>query len=226
MGARDYKNARRSPRGRAKPAGAPWRWFVAGLVCGLLISVLFYERHRWPIERHLVAREPAHARTEAGAAAPAHQAPAAKPKPRFEFYTLLPKMQMGGPGEQPSTPAKKPPTAHRAPAKAAAPAQAAAPAHAAAPAAPSTPASGTGAADQSATTGSYLQVASLRRAADANRMKAQLLLLGLPVVVQEAQVNGTARYRVRVGPYDDAAALDAALTRLHEHKISAIKVGG
>lgn len=53
----------------------------------------------------------------------------------------------------------------------------------------------------------WLQVAALRNAAEADRLKARLTLLGLHVVTQKLDSGGQALYRVRVGPYkreDDA----------------------
>jgi hypothetical protein len=47
----------------------------------------------------------------------------------------------------------------------------------------------------------WLQVAALRAAPDAERLKARLALLSLPVVVQKIDNAGTVLHRVRVGPY-------------------------
>jgi len=56
----------------------------------------------------------------------------------------------------------------------------------------------------------WLQVAALRTAADAERLKARLTLLGLPVHVQRIDNAGAVLHRVRVGPFaDEDAGIDA-----------------
>ena len=53
----------------------------------------------------------------------------------------------------------------------------------------------------------WLQVAALKSPADADKLKAKLLLLGLEVAVQKVDTPDMPLYRVRVGPYkreDDA----------------------
>ncbi len=58
----------------------------------------------------------------------------------------------------------------------------------------------------------WLQVAALKQAQDADRLKARLVLLGLPVQIQQVTSGEAVLHRVRVGPFkteDDAlAALD------------------
>lgn len=58
----------------------------------------------------------------------------------------------------------------------------------------------------------WLQVAALRSPEDAERLKARLSLLGLPVTVQKVDSAGQRLHRIRVGPYtsedDGLGALD------------------
>lgn len=58
----------------------------------------------------------------------------------------------------------------------------------------------------------WLQVAALRAPADADRLKARLSLLALPVMVQKVESGDAVLYRVRVGPFksedDGLDALD------------------
>jgi cell division protein FtsN len=67
-----------------------------------------------------------------------------------------------------------------------------------------------------AATGSYmLQVASLRTAADAERLKAQLAMQGIQVKVQTVTVNGKDTYhRLQAGPYQGKQAVNDARTQL------------
>lgn len=65
----------------------------------------------------------------------------------------------------------------------------------------------------------YLQVGSFQKAEQADRMKAQVLLLGLDVDIETVTVNGERWHRVRIGPYADQAKLGAAQRRLRENEI-------
>jgi cell division protein FtsN len=72
-----------------------------------------------------------------------------------------------------------------------------------------------------------LQAGSFRRAADADRLKAQLALLGFEARVESARLDaGDLRYRVRMGPYEGREAVNRARRRLAEngHQVIAIRV--
>ncbi len=47
----------------------------------------------------------------------------------------------------------------------------------------------------------WLQIAALKNPADADKLKAKIALLGLPVVTQIVESGGQTLHRVRVGPY-------------------------
>jgi len=104
----------------------------------------------------------------------------AKPaiKPHFTFHQLLPKMEVLVPDEELNATAPSLPPKSWKTAKAGQPARFA----------------GDGA--------SYLlQIASLRKASDAERLKARLALLGIRANIQRVTVNGKGYHRVRTGPY-------------------------
>ncbi len=101
-----------------------------------------------------------------------------------------------------------------------------------APAAPSTPAPVTSkpatpapaappTAAKPATTSTpyYLQAGAFRNNADAEAMKARLLMLGFDASVQSAQVNGSTVNRVRMGPFKGIDEMNRARSRLAEEKI-------
>lgn len=72
----------------------------------------------------------------------------------------------------------------------------------------------------SAATGTYyLQAGAFRGETDAESLKARIILLGLPVAVQKAEVNGKAINRVRVGPFARLDDMNRARGRLGENKI-------
>ena len=170
-------------------------WFLAGAVAGSLVT--------WTA----IGRDPAaeHVRATVGRTV-GHpmgvDSDAPPPKPKFEFYTLLPEMEVVVPEEDLA--ARQPPE--------------------------SSPASEGGTTDDTATsdgdapddadpalkTGHYvLQVASFRSMKEADSLKAKLSLLGFEPVVQSVAINSNENwYRVRIGPYKDRDSLEAARIRL------------
>ncbi len=67
-----------------------------------------------------------------------------------------------------------------------------------------------------------LQAGSFTNAADAERQKAQLALVGLQSVVSKANVNGVTYYRVELGPYADDGTLSGTKNLLIENDIAYI----
>lgn len=65
----------------------------------------------------------------------------------------------------------------------------------------------------------YLQAGAYRSAKDADAIRAQIILLGLPVQVQKAQVDGATLNRVRVGPFKGIDEMNRSRARLSEAKI-------
>ncbi|AWP87055.1 SPOR domain-containing protein [Bordetella bronchiseptica] len=131
------------------------------------------------------------------------------------------------PGVTPGAPSRQPddlgaliatlPNLDRAPAPAATPAPAAKPAKPAAPVAsatPAAPASGT----------YFLQAGAYRVLEDAEALRARIILLGLPVVMQRAEVNGVQVNRVRVGPFGRLDDMNRARSRLGENDIKSAVV--
>src|SRR5690606_32926075 len=101
-----------------------------------------------------------------------------------------------------------------------APAPAAAPATATPAPTPATPATKPG----NTQTTYYLQAGAFRSQSDAEAMQARILLLGLPVQVQKAQVNGTTLHRVRVGPFKGIDDMNRSRVQLGEAKIESTVV--
>ncbi len=67
----------------------------------------------------------------------------------------------------------------------------------------------------------WLQVAALREVRDADRLKARLALLGLPVQIQPVAAGGATLHRVRVGPFKTEDEALGALDRLSENDFEA-----
>ncbi len=192
----DFKPAPRNKGGKKKGATAVkpparvaspcWSGFAAGLALGLLVAGLVYLNLRVPQtpgERVEIPREPVE-----------------QAEGRFQFYTLLPEMEVVVPEPEPA-PAQgegSPPAD-----------QAAAPAVA-----------------KVTRPGVYvLQAGSFRRQADAERRKAELALLGIYSTVQAVTLdNGETWYRVRIGPFAQLDELNEARALLQENGVDTLLV--
>ncbi|MBI5041610.1 MAG: SPOR domain-containing protein [Gammaproteobacteria bacterium] len=113
---RDYK-PRTAPRRRRKRQSPPgWLWLLAGLTIGLFIAFLFYLQQR-PAKQPTVAAPTAPAPASQSLNVPAanptvnqdaravRKTETAKalpppPKPRFDFYTILPEMEVPVPEQE------------------------------------------------------------------------------------------------------------------------------
>lgn len=164
---RKKASARRKPAGGARNrhqgrAGSRWRWYGAGVLTGVFLSFLLY-----------LGTLPG-----PGGSAPAGVDPGATeeaaPKPRFDFYTLLPEQTMDV--ELESSEVQHP------------------------------RATATSAASEQY----LLQAGSFRQREDADRRRAELLLLGLEPSVEEATGDNGRWYRVYLGPYDSRAKMAKA----------------
>lgn len=71
-----------------------------------------------------------------------------------------------------------------------------------------------------------LQAASFRDRDDADRLRAQLLLIDLPAATEAITLSNGAWYRVTVGPFDSQVKAQRALTQLREMNIAAIRTAG
>lgn len=111
-----------------------------------------------------------------------------------------------------------------APAAAATPAQPAAPA-AQAPAATARPAPAATAAAPAADGVRYiLQAGSFASNTDAEALKARIAMLGLVARVEQADIDGRAMYRVRMGPYGTASELAEAKQKLGNGGLEALAI--
>lgn len=216
--ARDYKNSGRSAQSKqkAKPkksgSGGGALWLVVGLAVGLGVAFGVHQYHlsetdslRRALAEAIRPAAPAAKSTARPAGKPTAEKAPAKPaeddRPRFEFYKLLPEMEVVVPEvDEPEV------TAPSRPATAATPP-------------PPKPAGNER---------YLLQAGSFKKPEDADRLKAQLTLLGLDTNVQSVKLSGGETwYRVRVGPFNDRERLDEARRRLQSANIDPVllKVG-
>ena len=133
---------------------------------------------------------------------------AAPPPPKFEFYTLLPEMEVVVPDEELDEPDPAPAGSSSTDEAGATDREVSAPGEDGKDA--------QGKDEASLKPSHYiLQVASFRSLKDADGLKAKLILNGFNPVVQSVVISGEEkRYRVRLGPYSERNSLEAARLRL------------
>ena len=220
---RDYKHRARKSKKR-KPL-SPLVGVIGGLLIGLFVAFLVYLKMQGKPDPHVYLQEsiPAPAATAEqdvpGVQKDVVQQP---PKPRFDFYTLLPEMEVVIPEQEITAALKQPPPPAPVVApveEASIPAPAAAPVPKAAPVKTAKPASST----------FYLQVGSFRNGVQAERFKAELAMQGMQTSIQTVTINNKDTYhRVRVGPFHDYDTLDKTRQSLKKKGIEStpIKVTG
>jgi len=222
MAAKRGKNqARRSGRGGGTPG---WVWLLAGLLIGAAVFGYLQFKDRFQKPGSDLPTPDATARPR-GATGSDEVAPALdKPRPKYDFYTLLPEKEVVIPDAELDAQAEAEAQARQ---KAAAAAQAAAAQgngdatdvpNDATPAATTPPPVATSPAKGER----YLiQAGAFRGQAEAEALKAKIALTGEIARVETAQINGNTVHRVRLGPYPDASALAAAKQALASHGITA-----
>jgi cell division protein FtsN len=192
MAPRDYKN-RRKGGNQTKPART-WLWFMAGLLLGVAATLLAQFQDFFSGEdvaqavREVTRQDDPGTGSKAGKQEPEKTSK----RPRFEFYTMLPEMEVAVPDDELS-------------------------------------ATGAGASHQAENEDvSYvLQAGSFRNLAQADRLKAELALIGMPASIQTVSIEGGGKWhRVRVGPFTNLQALNEARTELQNNglKVMVLKV--
>jgi len=195
---RDYKGLANA-RSKKKHHSPGWVWFVSGVLVGLFSAGLAWLKFSSPVSETGAVSA---AGDRAGAARHASRGSAADngrpPPPRFDFYTLLPEMEVVIPEEELRGPASSKSTADTSPRQP-----------------PKT-------AEQEAY---LLQMGSFRKHADADRMKARLALLDIPAEIQKVTINNKDTFhRVRSGPYESRGRLNELRTRLQQNSIKSMVI--
>ena len=201
--ARDYKSRASAGRKQKRAPASAWVGFASGLLVGLFIALLVWlkltpEASLKPHpESTLRQPEVPQDEIEMPVAKPKQEQTAA-PKPRFDFYTILPEMEVVVPDPEP-------------PADEAAP-EGAAPVVTA----------GVKKADSAAYY--MLQMGSFRKFGDADKLKASLALVGIEAEIQKFTLDGgEVFHRVRSGPYS-RNQVNALRTRLSQNSINSLVI--
>jgi cell division protein FtsN len=201
------RGASRNTAAAKKPIPG-WLWMAIGLTVGAFVVFLMkLEPGKEDVKR---TREEAKAAkiVEANKTPPSPQVPV---KPKYDFYTLLPESEVIVPPE--AVPEKTPPVPAQPPVT---PADAAKIDTARAQAALSgqTPPPPPPVLKPAATTQYFLQAGSFRNKSDADKVRAQILLLGQAVNVESGTVKEDTWYRVLVGPFSNREQLTVAQKQL------------
>lgn len=153
--------------------GSGVRSYFAGLLSGIFLCFLAY----------LYTLPPADAPAPEPETAPVASVPAEPPKPRFDFYTMLPQQTLEDAVE---------------------------------PAGVASPPAGS-------TAESYLlQAGSFRQREDAERRRAELLLLGLQPKVEESDSDTGHWFRVYLGPYNSHTEMTRAKSLMAAQDIDSL----
>ena len=81
-----------------------------------------------------------------------------------------------------------------------------------------------GQTDQPGSIEYLIQAASFRHEAEAESLRAQLLLQDLPANTTSTRLDNAVWYRVTVGPFDSQVLAQRALTRLREQNLDALYI--
>lgn len=181
-----------------KPVPA-WVWLACGLLVGGFIMFLMQLQ---PGRDGIKRDKPEQATTASKAKPPATKTEPQKPK--YDFYTLLPESEVIVPPDALTAPA---PTAKPVSPEEAAKIDAA---RAEALLNGQTPPAMPPVATAAASTEFFLQAGSFRKREDADKVRAQIILLGQSVQVESGTVREEVWYRVLVGPFANREQLAQA----------------
>ena len=218
MAAKKKSAPKRGASRTQAPAKQPipgWVWLAAGLTIGAFVVFLMkLEPGSGDVKRTQPEQQQAERAAQAAKTPPSPEQPV---KPKYDFYTLLPESEVIVPPEavpektppvpaQPVPPPTKPVTAEEAAKIDTARAQAALSGQTPPPAPP--------VLKPAATTQYFLQAGSFRKQADADKVRAQIILLGQAVKVESGTVKEETWYRVLVGPFSNREQLTVAQKQL------------
>lgn len=203
MGTKDFKS--RAARKKAKKCAPVWIWLVIGYVLGGFSVGMIWWSQSADITRNptWIGDKPKSVQPVAPASETRSEVSPEVEPPEFDFYSLLPELEVVVPDEELAGTPRKPPVNKTETPK---------PEVIKPPVVPKS--------------GYLIQVSSFRNGRDADRLKAGLAMLGLHAQVNKANIKGTTWHRVRVGPYNSAAEVRRVRKQLasNGHKTMVIKI--
>jgi cell division protein FtsN len=192
--AKRRKAGKRAGARRKGSGGIPaWFWLLGGILIGLGTAVaLMFKGYLPELKQNTPAVDSKPAPTSE-AALLEDEVEASRPKkPRYDFFTVLPEMEVVVPEQELKLKAKP---------------------------APAATASRAEPGDQDKY---VLQVGSFRSSSDAEERKARLAMNGLIANIQTVTVNGQTWHRVRIGPFTGARKADEVRRMLADNKIDTL----
>ncbi len=196
--ARDYKS-RAEPRKKANNrAPTCWTWFVGGVLVGVFICGLAWLKFAADTTAPAQPEKSAQKKKAVPTQKKRSVTTSAKQtsKPRFDFYTILPEMEVVVPDPEP-----EPVKSRSGKIKTAG-----------------------GIATTTRAADYMLQMGSFRKYADADRLKASLALVGLRAEIQKFALDGGDTFhRVRSGPYT-RGQVNKLRKKLKQNKINSLVI--
>lgn len=178
-----------------------WLWLLIGIALGLAIAGFAWMKNWWPDhpgggpQPNPAAQAPVSIEP-----AVADDKPAKPAKPKYDFYSVLPEMEVVIPDAEVRAKAQELKAAQQ----------------------QGKPVAATVAPAEPGGLRYWLQAGSFKDTKQAEELKAKLALLGLRAQVADVNINGTPWYRVRVGPYGSAGELDTGKRELEANGMTAI----
>lgn len=191
---RRRKAGKRAGARKKGSAGIPaWFWLLGGIIIGLGTAVaLMFKGYLPEMKQNTPALDSKPAAASEAALLEGDREASKPRKPRYDFFTVLPEMEVVVPEQELKRKAEP---------------------------APATADSRTDSSDQDKY---VLQVGSFRSASDAEERKAHLAMNGLIANVQTVTVNGQTWHRVRIGPFTGARKADEVRRMLADNKIDTL----
>ena len=183
-------------------------YLIAGIALGVIVVglLLLQSPQSGQALRNAVTKLQAHHAAKPKKTLAAKTTPPVSTAPKFDFYTMLPQMQVDVGGSPAAEPINPTPTTTLT------------------TTIPATPATKTAAPVLTGGNQYTLQVASFRNFADADKVKANLALQGFNVHVKPMSVNGVTWNRVYIGPFSSLATAKNTQQGLTAQKINSIIV--
>ena len=193
-------------RGNGNGGMPSWLWALIGLALGLVIAGYFFLGDYWKNRNNNEPTpNPAAEAPVSRSEDPVAQEPIEKPKPKYDFYTLLPEKEVVIPDAELQAQAEAEAKKNAAPVN------------------PVTPdlVTATPEAAPAAESRFLIQAGAFKNPEEAENLKATIALTGEVARIESAEINGTTVYRVRLGPYSTASSLSSAKQALSSHGIEA-----
>jgi len=194
------KNRRKKSSGGRQGTPA-WMWLFTGILIGLGLAWYLFAKGYIPavrIEQPVAGETSTRQRPEPAIADGISSADAGQDKPHYDFFTVLPEMEVVVPEQHVQENSGQNPTQKNLQKN-----------------------------DQEVTpetdTGTYLlQVGSFRKNGDAEQLKARLALIGIVARIQTVNVNQATWHRVRIGPVSGARTADELRKQLADNGIDSL----